>query len=141
MSFLTKSYIHALLWLWLNASQKRWDGVPFRRLPGSELWDMLNSHVDLIAISLLQYIVQWRDYFTYACLLAGSIGHQPRKATVFCPWPSSPSNECLLCHLYQSDNPLFVNYFHTDKPFRSSLYTYLRSQLYSWCLYCIFTLF
>ena len=27
---------------------------------------------------------------TYACLLAGSIGHRPRNATVFCPWPSSP---------------------------------------------------
>ena len=28
--------------------------------------------------------------FYYACLLAGSIGHQSRNATVFCPWPSSP---------------------------------------------------
>ena len=28
---------------------------------------------------------------TYACLLAGIIGHRPRNATVSCPWPSSPS--------------------------------------------------
>ena len=27
---------------------------------------------------------------TYALLLAGSIGHRPKNATVFCPWPSSP---------------------------------------------------
>ena len=26
----------------------------------------------------------------YNCLLAGSIGHRPRNATDFCPWPSSP---------------------------------------------------
>ena len=26
----------------------------------------------------------------YACLLAGSIGHRPRNATIFCPWLSSP---------------------------------------------------
>ena len=28
---------------------------------------------------------------TYACLLAWSIGHRQRSATVFFPWPSSPS--------------------------------------------------
>ena len=27
---------------------------------------------------------------TYTFMLTGSIGHRPRNATVFCPWPSSP---------------------------------------------------
>ena len=37
----------------------------------------------------------------------------------------------LLCYLHQSENPFFVNYFHTDIHFRSSMYTYWRSQLYT----------
>ena len=37
-----------------------------------------------ISHKLLTYLL------TYAWLLAGSIGHRPRNATVFCPWPSSP---------------------------------------------------
>ena len=55
-------------------------------------------------------------------------------------------NECirssifsLLCHLHQSENPLSVNYFHTDIHFRSSMYTYWRSLLHNIALY--FTLF
>ena len=32
--------------------------------------------------------VRPRYLVTYACLLAGSIGHRQWNATVFCPWPS-----------------------------------------------------
>ena len=30
-------------------------------------------------------------FTSYLCLLIVSIGHRPKNATVFCPWPSSPS--------------------------------------------------
>ena len=42
----------------------------------------------------------------------------------------------LLCHLHQPENPLFVNYFHTDIHFRSSMIPIVHI-----ILYCIFTLF
>ena len=37
----------------------------------------------------------------------------------------------LLCRLHQSDNILFINYLHTDIHFKSHLYSYWRSLLYS----------
>ena len=39
-------------------------------------------------------------------------------------------------HLHQSQNPLFINYFHTDIHFVSSIYKYWTSKLYTWYLYC-----
>ena len=46
-----------------------------------------------------------------------------------------------VCILHQSENPHFVHYFHTDIHFRSSMYTHWISQLYTWYLFYIFTLF
>ena len=43
------------------------------------------AHVDASCIPFRKHIY----LLTYACLLAGSIGHRLRNATVFCPWPSS----------------------------------------------------
>ena len=40
---------------------------------------------------MLQRIPVSLYLLTCAFSLAGSIGHRPRNATVFCPWPSSPS--------------------------------------------------
>ena len=36
-----------------------------------------------------------------------------------------------LCRLHQSDNLLFINYLHTDIHFKSCMYTYWRSLLYT----------
>ena len=37
----------------------------------------------------------------------------------------------LLCRLHQSDNILFINYLHTDIHFKSHMYSYWRSLLYT----------
>ena len=37
----------------------------------------------------------------------------------------------LLCRLHQSDNILFINYLHTDIHFKSRMYSYWRSLLYT----------
>ena len=60
----------------------------------NEVRDMsLLSQTCLVVIGLLT---------TYVCLLAGSIGHRPRNATVFCQWPSSPFLSCCI------PSPLFL---------------------------------
>ena len=44
----------------------------------------------------------------------------------------------LICCLHQLDNLLFINYLHTVIHYKSCMYTYWRSLLYTRHLYCIF---
>ena len=59
-----------------------------------------------IVTYLLTYL---RTYvLTYAFSLAGSIGHRPRNATIFCQWPSSPFiSWCIpyLCFFFRDSLP------------------------------------
>ena len=55
-------------------------------------------YVCIVCIYWMVFLL-WRTsvfLLTYACLLTGSIGHRPRYATVFCPWPSSPFLTCCI---------------------------------------------
>ena len=55
-----------------SSQQSKW--------PFAELTDQF-AKVNLLVIGAI---------LTYACLLAGSIGHRPKNATVFCSWPCCP---------------------------------------------------
>ena len=51
----------------------------------------LGKQVDRSGLEKLILDQQVEAAFNYACLLAGSIGHRPRNATVVCLSPPSPS--------------------------------------------------
>ena len=54
----------------------------------------IKLHIIYIYIYIYTYIyINYSELYllTYACLLAGRTGHRPKTATVFRPWPSSPS--------------------------------------------------
>ena len=75
----------------------------------------LRSTVDLewhwhTAVTQIQCYHTYLYLLTYARLLAGSIGHRPRNATVFCSWPSSPFLSWvshLLCFFFHVSLPGF----------------------------------
>ena len=67
--------------------------------PGQWVWELRDHHVNtfdpgechISCVVFIMSIFQRKVLLTYLCLFsAGNIGHRPRNATVFCPWPSSP---------------------------------------------------
>ena len=69
-----------------------WDTKTWRQREGETDSSRMPRNTSSVSESLYSAAANLcADLLTYAFSLAGSIGHQPRNATVFCPWPSSPS--------------------------------------------------